>query len=204
MAKRKKKQAARRRRRRNPRTLGPGRPGRSPAPEEVRRPTPTEVAAEAHESLTKVRAYLESDEAEDWLGANLKAYFERVVDTLYELLQISAVFPDDFEENFLLFAQASGLFIPVLNMDWLPEDPQSFTRELTEEERKILETLPRHGADEASDRPLGLWTGLLDMIFESVEVFFRFGYVDGVKKCYVLNEALMARLQGPGAPVVRI
>jgi hypothetical protein len=200
MAKRKKKQAARRRRR-NPRMLAPAHSGRPHTPEEVRSPTPKEVAAAAHEALKQSRAHLESAETEAWLGAPLKGYFLRVVATLEDMLKMAIVFPED---DFLLFAQAAGLFLPVLGMDWLPEDPRSFTRELTESEREILETMSRGEADNPPDRQQGRWTGLLDMITESVEVFLRFGYVDGLAKCYVLNEALIARLGGPPAPPLRI
>ncbi len=45
---------------------------------------------------------------------------------------------------------------------------------------------------------------LLDMLSESVEVFLRFGYVDGLAKCYTLSDALMARLERRPRPPVRI
>ena len=137
-----------------------------------------------HESLQRARAHLDDAETEAWLGASLKGYFLRVIETLEELLQIAAVFPEDFEENFLLFAQASGLFLPVLSLDWLPEDPQNFDRQ--------------------PEQPRGLWTPLLDMLSESAEVFLRFGYVDGLAKCYALSDALAVRLGGPPAPPLPI
>ncbi len=188
MSKRKNKKATgRRRRRRNPRTLAPGLPGRQP--------TPKEVFAAVHEALLESRARLEGPGTEAEVGAPLKDYFLRVVASLEEMMKMALVNPSAIP----LFVQTAAVFLPVLNMEWLPEDPQSFTRELTEPEQEFLDTLRTSGP--GPDQPRGHWTALLDLITESVAVFVQFGYSDGLVQCYALNEALLVQAGEPPAPL---
>ena len=186
MAERKVPRTARKRRARNPRAMSVP----DPTHGGNRRPSVEEVLEVSRETLADARSMIESVATAGEVDASLKEYLLRVVAQL-EILHQRAT---DSEDELEIFAHAWSTFTPVLEMDWLPEDPRSFTPDLSKREQQCVEMLRHerqlHAAKRQGKTATGPWDGLIDLISESLEIFMVFGYRAGVEGCFGLNEAL--------------